>query len=301
MNWGQWAGHIVLAVSALLALAVLLGFKLWHHARQRRAPLAGRSSVGHLPGRQVLERLRKHDDEIGRALFLMMLALPLIFMVWAARRVQWDQVRWGGGEWVFAFGALIVFAWGFRDYVRHYKAREQAQDGWIAEQVTGQQLNRLIADGCHVLHDLPADVGNVDHVVIGPYAVYAVETKSVRKPKKAVGDAKQPHHEVHYDGRQLCFPDFTTARPLRQAMRQAQWLRRTLRDALDRDVPVIPILALPGWYVAQTEEGKRADVRVFTPMGRGAGFMAGGQQRLSDEQRRVIAQTLAARYPAIAE
>jgi hypothetical protein len=97
----------------------------------------------------------------------------------------------------------------------------------------------------------------------------------------------------------LRFPDFMTREPIEQAIRQAQWLRRTLRDALGREVPVVPIVALPGWYVKRSEAGKRADVQVFTPMGKGADFMAWESENITPDQRRLIAEMLAARYPVI--
>lgn len=299
MSWGQWAGHIVLATSVLLVLIVLLSFKLWHKARRRRSPLGGRTSPGHLPGQQLLERIRHHDEEVGRATFLAMLALPIMYMVWASFRVPWDRFRWGTSEWVFVVGVLVMFAWGVFDYIRHYKKREQANDGWLAEQVTGQQLNRLVALGCQVLHDLPTEAGNIDHVVIAPRAVYAVETKSFRKPRGVTDDPMHPGHKVIYDGKGLRFPDFATAKPIEQASRQAQWLRRTLRDALGRDVTVVPALALPGWWVDRTEESKRSEVVVFSPMKRGCEFLATHSDRMDDALRRLVAQTLAARYPLI--
>jgi hypothetical protein len=299
MTWGHWAGHIVLLVSTLIALAVIISFKVWHKARRRRAPLAGRDSVGHLPGHALLDRIRHHEDGLGRAVFTCIFAMPLMFMVWASYRVPWDEVEWDVAAWMFLFGASALFAWGMFDYVRHYKQRERAQDGWTAEQVTGQQLNRLIAQGCHVLHDLPAEAGNIDHIVIGPRGVYAVETKSFRKPKGVTEDPKHPGHQVRYDSACLRFPDFTTRAPLEQAARQARWLERTLRNALGRAVPVIPALALPGWYIVKSDEGKKADVQVFTPMGRGAEFMAWQPDTLDDAHRREVARILAARYPSI--
>ena len=301
MSWGNWAGHIVLIASGLLSIGLLMSFKLWHSARRRRSPLGGRDSVGHLPGQQLLQRIRHHDEEVGRAIFLTMMGIPIMFMVWASYRISWNLVRWDVIASMFAFGAAIMMAWGVFDYIRHYKKREQAKDGWIAEQVTGQQLNRLIAQGCVVLHDLPTEVGNIDHVVIAPRGVFAVETKSFRKPKGVTDDPNHPGHEVHYDGTGLRFPDFATKEPVEQAMRQAQWLRRTLRDKLGREVPVLPAVALPGWYIVKNEDGKRAEVQVFTPMGRGAEFMAWQQERIHDAERRLIAQTLAARYPLIEE
>lgn len=301
MNWGNWAGHLVLAGSALLTLAVFVGIRLWHKRNQRRSPLAKRASVGHLPGQQLLKDIRHHDEGVGQAVFVAMLGAPLMFMAWASMRLDWSQVRWTVGEWMFVAGALGLFGWGLRSFVRHHAKREQYKDGWIAEQVTGQQLNRLIAQGCLILHDLPAEVGNIDHVVVAPRGVYAVETKSFRKPKDVTDDRDHPGHKVLFDGSQLRFPDFVTSKPIEQAARQAQWLRRTLRDCLGKDMPVIPAVALPGWWVERSETGKRADVQVFTPMGRGAEFMARDSDRLDEPSRRLIAQTLAAKYPVIEE
>jgi hypothetical protein len=60
-------------------------------------------------------------------------------------------------------------------------------------------------------------------------------------------------------------------------------------------------LALPGWYVERTDAAKGATVRVFTPMGRGAEFLAFSPERLDAHQRALIAQSLALKYPEIAD
>jgi hypothetical protein len=187
VDWGNWAGHLVLFGSALLTVTVFFSVKAWRKARQRRSPLAGRASVGHLPGQQLLGRIRHHDDEIGRAIFLSLLAAPLMFMVWASMRLEWERMRWSVAEWMFVAGALLMFLWGL------------------------------------------------------------------------------------------------------------------LRDHLGKDVPVIPAVALPGWWVERTEEAKCAEVQVFSPMGRGPEFMAWQPERIDEPTRRLIAQTLAARFPVIEE
>ena len=101
------------------------------------------------------------------------------------------------------------------------------------------------------MHDLPCEIGNIDHVVIAPRGVYAVETKSFRKPKQAqAGD----NYRVSFDGTALRFPDFIERDAPDQALKQAQWLTKTLREVVKRDVRVIAALALPGWKVEQSEE-----------------------------------------------
>jgi hypothetical protein len=298
MVWTNWIGHGVVLLSFGLAVVFAVASNLWHRAQTRRSPLK-RRKVGHLPGQQLLSRISHHDEETLTSLNLMVVALPAMFMVWATMRIDWDQVRWGSLEWVFAFGAALMFLWGAHGYVRHYRRRNQAKDGWIAEQVTGIQLNRLVSRDCLVLHDLPGDGFNIDHVVIAPRGVYAIETKSYRKPRNASERNDDPSHRVTYDGNALRFPDFLTKRPIEQASRQAEWLRRLLRSEHGLDVPVIAAVALPGWFVVRTESGKRAEVVVFTPMGRGAEFMAWQPERIPIDQRRIIAQALATRYPAL--
>lgn len=300
MIWTNWIGHGLILLSFVLILVFALAFKVWHKFQSRRAPLKGRK-VGHLPGQQLLKRISHHEDELLSSLNVMLVALPFMFMVWASMRLSWQEVRWGAGEWMFALGAAAMFLWGLRGYMRHYREREQARDGWIAEQVTGMQLNRLVAMDCLVLHDLPAEGFNIDHVVVAPRGVYAVETKSFRKPKNASERKDDPTHRVSYDGTALRFPDFSTKEPIEQAVRQAQWLRRLLRNELALDVPVIPAVALPGWYINRTDDGKGADTKVFTPMGRGAEFMTWVPERIAVDQRRLIAQALATRYPELDE
>src|SRR3546814_12919130 len=65
---------------------------------------------------------------------------------------------------------------------------------------------------------------------------------------------------------------------------QAKWLARYLSESLGREIPVIPAIALPGWWIDRTEASKRSDVRVFTPMGTGVDFLLTGQQVLEDSK-----------------
>lgn len=152
-----------------------------------------------------------------------------------------------------------------------------------------------MALGCTVLHDLPAEHFNIDHVVIGPRAVYAVETKSVRKPP---ANDKKDHFKVAYDGKTLRFPDFSDSKRLQQTKRQADWLKVYLKQATGLAVPVVPALALPGWWIDPIGQAAGSEVSVFNPAGRGANFMADGAGALLDAgQTALITQALVMRYP----
>lgn len=295
MNWHMFIGHAVFVVSVLLTGGIVVLFKAYRLARRRRSPLYGKQ-VGHVPGQMLLERIEKETGEAGFGIDVMMLALPMLFLVWATLRLDWSSVRFGATEVLMLMAWALFFAFGLWYYQRHARRREQARDGLLAERVTGMQLNRLVAKGCLVLHDLPSDVGNIDHIVVGPQGVFAIETKSFRKPK-----AEGKNYRVRYDGKALHFPDFVNVDAVSQAERSAQWVRRFLHDKLALDVPVVPALALPGWFVERSDSAKGSSVRVFTPMGRGAEFLGFPPEHLDATRRSLIAQSLATRYPEIAD
>lgn len=285
------------ALSVFLMFIAVVSLKLWRRRDARRSPLQGKK-LANLPGQQLIARANEHGDNLLLSGLVMYLSFPMMLFAWAISRMDWDEVRVGAADWVFVIAAIGVFAWGLRDFVRHWHARNRARDGLVAEQMTGQLLNRLIGPNCIVAHDLPCDGFNIDHVVIGPRAVYAVETKSFRKPH---GSGDDTHYKVAYDGQALKFPGWQDQGPVDQARRQAQWLAQYLQRSLDQDVPVIPAVALPGWWIDKTEAGRRSDVRVFTPMGRGAEFLRGGEEILDSRMRALVAQAVALRYPQVEE
>lgn len=283
------------AVSVLLFLLAAYLFKVFRRRGRKRSPLQ-RKKLANLPGQQLAKRIGDHSDEMLLSFVVAYFSLPLMLGAWAMARVRWESVRFGIYEGMFAATAAALFLSGFARFFKYAKARVRAEDGLIAEQMTGQHLNRLIGPNCIVAHDLPCDGFNIDHIVIGPRAVYAVETKSFRKHHVSEDDS---HYKVTDDGTALQFPGWRETDAIAQAKRQAQWLARYLRDSLARDVPVLPAVALPGWYIVDTPAARNAEVRVFTPMGRGAQILVSGNEVLDGAMRALAAQAIAQRYPDI--
>lgn len=277
----------VVMVPTFIAVGLVWAQRKRLESDGRRSPIENRTIYG--PGEQLRKRVDDHSGEILLSLTMLFFVGPLLIALWAARYVPWQHIRLG--FWDYAFvgmyaGVAISCIWKIQ---KHAHLRRIATAGLQAELFTAQELNRLMALGCSVLHDIPGDRFNIDHVVVGPRAVYAVETKSVRKPKDS--------HKVSYDGEKLHFPTFSDAKRLEQTKRQADWLSKYLRQTLGQNIPVVPALALPGWWIET--KGPKAEVQVFTPVGRGAVFMADdrGDRKIDVATVGLITQALALRYP----
>lgn len=126
--------------------------------------------------------------------------------------------------------------------------------GFDGERVVGEELNQLMLDGYRVFHDLPCDGFNIDHVVVGASGVYAIETKTKRKPTDEKG--KKLEWTVTYDGHQLIFPrSGPDSRWLDQAVRSAQHLTKWLTAATAEPLTAMPVLVIPGWLIERRAVG----------------------------------------------
>jgi hypothetical protein len=278
-----------------IAVAIVLfwGYRKWQDRDGRRSPIENRRVHG--AGEHLRKRVEGHTDEMMLGLTMLFFLGPAFIAVWALQHLDWAQVRFG--FWDYALTAVLALMIGAAIWriFKHGKQRRIANEGLKAELYTAQELNRLMTFGCTVVHDLPAEHFNIDHVVIGPRAVYAIETKSVRKPR--ANDSKN-HFKVTYDGQLLRFPNFSDSKRLQQTKRQADWLAGYLKQATGRTVPVIPALALPGWWVDAVGQSGMREVTVFNPAGRGANFMADRTGTMLDAgTSALVMQALLLRYP----
>lgn len=166
--------------------------------------------------------------------------------------------------------------------------------GLLGEQVVGRLLDHAACDTIQVFHDLEvSDPGrktwNIDHVVVTPAGVFAIETKARRKPKDS-GHAGQAGYKVIFDGSQLLFPSPMQAdrHGLEQARNNADWLSSKLTAWNGRPITVTPVLVMPGWWVERTGKGP---VFVLNPKELPS-FLSGRPQILSPQEQRSIAKQL---------
>lgn len=237
---------VVIFVPVALLLG-LISFWDWQTKNSRKKnPLTSDLLRG--PGEALREKI--DDLRIDQlADLLMLLFLPLLIYAMGLSYKTFGRAPSLFLMFFYALLACISISYLFLRMYRRKKTIQNHALGLDAEIAVGQELNHLMREGYWVYHDFPAEEFNIDHIVVGPSGVFAVETKGRTKPIKKDGTAGR---EVIYDGETLQFPHKTEDQPLKQAESQARWLEKWLTSAVGEPVGVAPVLAIPGWFIKRT-------------------------------------------------
>ena len=209
-------------------------FRWWSEAAATRSPL--REKLLRSPG----ESLRRTLEQLNEYLIYSVAVFLLVpmFFAWQAPILTnfWAVAFLAGLMGLCALPGLFV--------VRLYRSCALSLRG---ERAVGEELNQLMLDGCHVFHDYPTGKDStIDHIVVAPSGVYAIETRTRLKRSAPEGEEQ---HEVIFDGRTLRFPNCTTAEPIKEARKRAADLSRQLSSSVGELVEVKPVLTLPGWRI----------------------------------------------------
>lgn len=286
----------ILAPVLLVAMG-LIAWRIWRFRDKRRSPLTNK--LLNLPGENLRKQIAKHDDGFSESAAIVVALGPVFLCAWLLSRLSrldWTAVRFGWGDAVLLVVAVVLLGWCLWRMIHHASRRRNYREGLEAEIAVAQSLTPLLAEGALVFHDFPADRYNIDHIVIGRSVVFAVETKSRKKPAGKGSELAR----VSYDGVKLTYPGHVVeTKPIEQARYQAEWLTRFLGSGVGEHVRVIPVLALPGWFVDPASRGSRPDVLVTNC--HNSLFMMGDKfgPPIAESFRRRIAHVLAERYPAL--
>jgi hypothetical protein len=137
--------------------------------------------------------------------------------------------------------AIVFAVW--RVWVNRGRLR-QLKLGRDGERVVGQFLERLRDGGGQVFHDIPGEGFNLDHVVISPHGLYAIETKTLSKPW-AKATIMVEGDSLRVAGR---IPDRD---PIAQVSGAARWLECLLEKSTGKRFAVRGVVVFPGWFVEQ--------------------------------------------------
>jgi hypothetical protein len=154
---------------------------------------------------------------------------------------------------VVAAVAVAFAGWRFWSVRVRVRQLRLGRDG---ERVVGQFLERFREGGGQVFHDVPGEGFNLDHVVISPRGIYAIETKTQTKP--------WPEAKIVVEDDTLKVAGYVPDRdPIVQVTAAARWLEKRLEESTGKRFAVRGVVVFPGWFVEQ--RGPRGDVWVLEP------------------------------------
>lgn len=240
----------LLLFSPLAPLIALFGAQRWlFHQRRRqneRAPVS--EKMLRPPGYFLSLEVERRQETM--TLWLFSALLPLALVPWVFRSFP-SWVLFGLFALVSAVSTMLAFRTGLR--MREIKA------GIRGEQLVAEQLSALLPLGCRVFHDLDTGCcGNIDHVVVGDFGVFALETKYRRK---RTSRNNQKDHCVMLENDLLRFPRGVDRTSIAQTRRGADWLAKQLSRTTSENVKVEGVLVFPGWFV---ERKSRNEITVLS-------------------------------------
>jgi len=200
-------------------------------------------------------------------------------MLWFVWFTHWRQVRVTPDFWLVL--AIIVTGTAAIAYLRLIPQARRLVRGEHGELRVAEVLDDLRSYGYRVAHDLTRDGFNIDHVVVGPAGVFAIETKF----RSGSGEITFRNGEGLFVGG---FPEEKDS--LSQARGNAAEVNRLIKENCHIDVWVKPVVVFVGdWRVKN--DWRNTDARVFTP-DRLADHIVNQQPRLTRREIELIASHL---------
>ncbi len=214
--------------------------------------MANTQSIGNtlkrLPGQTLREEERKILDQFTDGPLLLMAFGWLMFGIECVHIfTKMPPSLWLG--LLFAVPLTVYATVKIRKLRGKLRSLRQGEEG---ERIVAQAIEQdLIPQGYVVFHDVPLEKDgrnfNVDHLLVGPNGIFAIETKNYTKPGKG-------SPEVKYDGKTIlwCGKHHTECDEIGQSMSVAQSAKKLIDELTGLSVFVQPVLCAVGWYANST-------------------------------------------------
>lgn len=247
---------------ATVPVLIMAGLLTWQQRRldadARREAIT--TELRNAPAASLeLRREAIYDKQLNRILSAMVSGLVGGMLI-LSRRAEVDLNAWGLIDTLIVLFIIGIGLYFGRLVIRDMRPTRQLKQAIRVEQASAQELAASLAGDNRIIHDIQCGDFNIDHVVVTPAGVFAVETKSRLKPPAGNGAPK-----VKYDGKMLDFGGWKERKPIEQAERQARWLANYLRKETGESFAVTAVLALPGWWIDRTARITPTMVQVINP------------------------------------
>jgi hypothetical protein len=287
-SWLFFIGYGILFLGLFICLA------LWRKKnRKTRAPFPENAKLLRGPGETLSRKLAELDERFVYEVLIALLIPLFVGISLAQIATHLDGTAQLVGLGIAALALFVTLFFVLRRLVNGIDRWRNTWLGCYGERVVAESLEELKPQGFRIFHDVPAGDAknpfNIDHVIVGPSGVFAVETKTRRKGRARAGFAE---HQIIYDGQVLAYPWGEDRYGLDQAARQAVWLQSWLEQLIGQPVRVQPILTFPGWMVITRARG---DVIVLNPKQIPSAVALRGIPALDDRQLDLITRQLDSR------
>lgn len=228
-------------------------------------------------GESLRERREKIVDEN------VLPAISVLFVFWFVYFTQQLQQWTHSGPqpqlwfWIAIVATVVAAIW----FSRLIPIARRFNRGEHGERHVADVLEELRTDGYKPIHDIVGKNFNVDHVLVGPAGVFAIETKF----RSGQGEITFRNGEALFVGG---FPEEKDC--LKQARGSAKAVSQLIAENCARREWVTPIVVFVGdWKIRN--EWRDTDARVFTPDGL-LRYIRNQQPRLRSREIELIASHL---------
>ncbi|MBB1378973.1 nuclease-related domain-containing protein [Pseudoalteromonas sp. SR43-2] len=230
---------LLFVIGSVYSLLGVLFIKIWLHQKNAKLPV-DRKKLKRVAAQTLNEQV---NNKIVEVIGLISLSALIVTMPFAIKGIA---EMFASGKFNYFF--IIMIALGLVYVARKLWVKSnhliKLKLGRDAELAVASELIELQSHGYQVFHDIQADGFNIDHLVVGPNGIFAIETKGRHKRIK-----DDTNYKVKFEKNRLVFPSWFESKPLEQAQNQANWVNKWLQEATGFNTQVLPVLCFPGWFV----------------------------------------------------
>jgi hypothetical protein len=241
-------------IFCLIAIYFARRLDLSAEHRKKRRPFSDEVRLVRRPGESLFKQIEEINDQLALRFFAIpyfgMCALMLIGVLVSLLRFEFL-----GQLVIFSLVVITCSVFMVIIFNRMVGLKEDSRNkylGYFGECAVAEYLDALKRDGYYVFHDVPGQSGdrkfNIDHVVVGPTGLFAIETKTRSRYWPI---EEQRREQIEFDGRRVILSHGANAQYARQAIDQAVWLS----GEFNRKYFVQAILTFPGWEVVERKLG----------------------------------------------